>query len=108
MPRLLLRALLLASLAVTGPALGGDEVDYSAPYLVVEDGELVTRYPDKQHEAVPDEAAGEYPAEPSDPGAAGEAGRGVVFGAALAALVIGLLLVVRRARRRSPRRASRV
>ncbi len=27
----------------------GDEVDYSAPYLTVENGELVTRYPAKEH-----------------------------------------------------------
>ena len=31
-------------------APAGDEVDYSAPYLVVEDGELVTKYPAKEHE----------------------------------------------------------
>ena len=29
----------------------GDEVDYSAPYLVVENGELVTKYPAREHEA---------------------------------------------------------
>ncbi len=27
----------------------GDEVDYSAPYLVVENGELVTKYPALEH-----------------------------------------------------------
>jgi len=27
----------------------GDEVDYSAPYLVVENGELVTKYPAREH-----------------------------------------------------------
>lgn len=30
-------------------SFAGDEVDYSAPYLVVEDGELVTKYPNKEH-----------------------------------------------------------
>ena len=29
----------------------GDDVDYSAPYLVVENGELVTKYPAIEHEA---------------------------------------------------------
>ena len=33
------------------PACAGDEVDYSAPYVTVENGELVTKYPDKQHQA---------------------------------------------------------
>jgi hypothetical protein len=27
----------------------GDQVDYSAPYLTVEDGELVTKYPTNEH-----------------------------------------------------------
>lgn len=31
----------------------GDDVDYSAPYLTVENGELVTKYPAKQHSADP-------------------------------------------------------
>ena len=30
-------------------APAGDDVDYSAPYLVVEDGELVTKYPALEH-----------------------------------------------------------
>lgn len=30
-------------------AYAGDEVDYSAPYITVENGELVTRYPAKEH-----------------------------------------------------------
>ena len=32
-----------------GPARAGDEVDYSAPYITVENGELVTKYPAKDH-----------------------------------------------------------
>ena len=31
--------------------LAGDEVDYSAPYLTLENGELVTKYPSKDHAA---------------------------------------------------------
>ena len=42
----------MVALAIVAlPAYAGDDVDYSAPYLVVEDGELVTRYPAREHEA---------------------------------------------------------
>lgn len=105
MSRLLLISLLLASFAVTAPALGGDEVDYSAPYLVVEDGELVTKYPNREHENGADEAADDE-AKTYVPGAADAANRGGVVAAALAAVIVCLLLIVRRTRRRSPRRAS--
>ena len=49
-------------------ALAGDEVDYSAPYLVVEDGELVTKYPAREHEgaAVAAETQADADATPSD------------------------------------------
>lgn len=43
-------ALFVLILAVA-PLWAGDEVDYSAPYLVVENGELVTKYPAIDHEA---------------------------------------------------------
>jgi hypothetical protein len=37
-------------LLLVSPFAGaGDEVDYSAPYLVVENGELVTKYPAREH-----------------------------------------------------------
>ncbi|NNC77613.1 MAG: hypothetical protein HKN77_06570 [Woeseiaceae bacterium] len=32
-----------------GVSHSGDEVDYSAPYITVENGELVTKYPAKTH-----------------------------------------------------------
>jgi hypothetical protein len=32
-----------------GCVYAGDEVDYSAPYITLENGELVTRYPAKEH-----------------------------------------------------------
>ncbi len=47
--------LLLASLSMRllgidcGSVYAGDEVDYSAPYITVENGELITRYPVKEH-----------------------------------------------------------
>ncbi len=52
-------ALILVSLSMRlvgidcGCVYAGDEVDYSAPYITVENGELVTRYPAKEH--APDE-----------------------------------------------------
>lgn len=42
--------LLFFLFAVPLVAMAGDEVDYSAPYMVLEDGELVTKYPAKEHE----------------------------------------------------------
>lgn len=46
----------------------GDEVDYSAPYLVVENGELVTRYPAKSHEPDLDKPVEGTPAEATHAG----------------------------------------
>ena len=106
MYRLLLTSLLLASLAAAAPALGGDEVDYSAPYLVVEDGELVTRYPNREHEAAADQAGVDDSAQMPAPDTPDGDNRGIVFAGGLTALIIGLLLLIRRARRRSPRRPS--
>ena len=51
MCRYFVAAALIAFTAATSPVQGGDEVDYSAPYLVVENGELVTKYPAREHEA---------------------------------------------------------
>ncbi len=48
--------LLFAVFVVPRVAPAGDEVDYSAPYLVVEDGELVTKYPAKEHAGASPEA----------------------------------------------------
>ena len=49
MPRFVVAILLLVIFAIPIAAPAGDEVDYSAPYLVVEDGELVTKYPAREH-----------------------------------------------------------
>lgn len=44
------RLIAVALLAfVPGSSFAGDEVDYSAPYLTVENGELVTKYPAREH-----------------------------------------------------------
>lgn len=51
---------LVSSLGGAGVAAAGDEIDYSAPYVTVENGELVTRYPPKAHaddDAMPGGAA---------------------------------------------------
>lgn len=103
--RFLAVAALAASLLASTPASAGDEVDYSAPYLVVENGELVTRYPDKQHENAG--AGGETDAAGEVAGESAEGGRAEwVLAAALVAVIIGLLLLLRRVRRRSPGRVS--
>jgi len=57
MPRFVVAVLLLMIFAIPVAAPAGDEVDYSAPYLVVEDGELVTKYPAREHDGG-DTAAG--------------------------------------------------
>lgn len=44
----LVATILLASFC--GSAFAGDEVDYSAPYMTLEDGKLVTKYPAKEHD----------------------------------------------------------
>ncbi len=49
MPKFAPAILLFAVFVVPRVAPAGDEVDYSAPYLVVENGELVTKYPAKEH-----------------------------------------------------------
>ena len=51
MCRYIVATLLIALVAAAEPARAGDEVDYSAPYLVVENGELVTKYPEVEHAA---------------------------------------------------------
>ncbi len=54
--RFVVAILLFVIFAMPLVAPAGDEVDYSAPYLVVEDGELVTKYPAKEHTGVSPEA----------------------------------------------------
>jgi hypothetical protein len=49
MRRIVVATLLCVFFAVPLVVSAGDDVDYSAPYLVVEDGELVTKYPAGEH-----------------------------------------------------------
>ena len=53
MRRILISVLFVAGVVIglpaTDRAYAGDEVDYSAPYMTVENGELVTKYPAREH-----------------------------------------------------------
>ena len=69
-----MRRFLVTALLAVGVVLGsagadrahaGDEVDYSAPYMTVEDGKLVTKYPAREH-APGDVAAQAMPADDTD------------------------------------------
>jgi LPXTG-motif cell wall-anchored protein len=93
----------MAALVVAGllpaQAPAGDEVDYSAPYLTVENGKLVTKYPAKQHTnaqaaAAPQAAAGAEPASEE------KAPLPVAFGIAAAGLVVAAAAFFLRRRRR--------
>lgn len=96
-------ALAALAAAATPPASAGDEVDYSAPYLTVENGELVTRYPAKEH---PAQDGGKTVTEPSGGTANRTAPLGLAagLGIALAVAVVGWRRAVARraSRRRSP------
>lgn len=78
----------------------GDEVDYSAPYLVVEDGKLVTKYPAKEHESASQDAD----AKTSEEAGSSQPQDGIasewIIGALAIAVAIALLLLVKRGRRR--------
>ncbi len=68
MSRFVVTKLSFVIFAMPFVALAGDEVDYSAPYLVVENGELVTKYPAREHEgaAVAGDPRADVDATPSD------------------------------------------
>lgn len=89
-----------------GAVWAGDEVDYSAPYLTLEDGKLVTRYPANKHEQAPEaQTAGSGERLPADPPERRE--RPVWALAAAAALgLISIGAAVLRLRRRSSGQSS--
>ena len=94
MVRIVVTILVLVILAAPRVAPAGDEVDYSAPYLVVEDGELVTKYPAKEHEgASPD--AGAQASEETESSQQQDS----IGAAAIAVAIVLLLLFTRRKRR---------
>ena len=90
--------LLLAVVCFAPVVFAGDEVDYSAPYLVVEDGKLVAKYPGQEHEARPSEAGDASAGQMSE--TAGYAPASVaepwLFTAGVLAVLVGGLAVVTR------------
>lgn len=93
------RCAVIAALAAAAPtAPAGDEVDYSAPYVTVENGELVTKYPAKAHDGTKE---GEEATPPPDDRASrvAPAVLAVVLTLGVAALVL-LRAFTRRASRR--------
>jgi len=100
MSRFVVAFLLFIIFAVPRVAPAGDEVDYSAPYLVVENGELVTKYPAKEHAgALPqaDTQASDTTASPQQQ--VGLENVWAIAGVAIA-VVIALLLLIKRGRQR--------
>lgn len=104
-----LRYAVVLSLAVAaGSALAGDETDYSAPYVTVENGELVTRYPAKKH-AGTETGAQSLPAPAGEAAGSGAPARAVpplfaalvAAGVVIAVPVVVLVVVRRRAANRS-------
>ncbi|MEJ2172680.1 MAG: hypothetical protein ACO22K_01525 [Woeseiaceae bacterium] len=85
------------------PALAGDEVNYSAPYLTVENGELVTKYPAREHESGSGDADPPANASATLPGSATRPKRLWVFVAALIGATIAMLLLVKRRRTKAYR-----
>ncbi len=101
MPRFLVAILLLVIFAIPIAAPAGDEVDYSAPYLVVEDGELVTKYPAKEHAGASPEADAQESKATESPQQ--KVGLDTFWGMAAVAFAVMIVLLLSM-RRRWPRR----
>jgi hypothetical protein len=90
-------AVLLCVCALTPlVATAGDDVDYSAPYLVVEDGKLVTKYPAQEHEGDPAQPAAESEATAGEAIEPAGSQRWLVVAVAAAAVLAGLYWLARR------------
>ena len=92
-------ASLLLLLFVSPVLLAGDEVDYSAPYIVVEDGKLVTKYPAQEHAGQSTDVASAPAAElpqTREPFGTSAAEPWLFTGAVLAVLLTGLAVTMRR------------
>ncbi len=106
MPRRRIAAIAAISVAIilTGlPAassVAGDEVDYSAPYLVVEDGQLVTKYPAKEHSAVAAAPASEGAEENKRERGKSRGRWWLIAGFAIVVLTAGIFILQRRDRQR--------
>ncbi len=93
--------LLFAVFVVPRVAPAGDEVDYSAPYLVVENGELVTKYPANEHVCVSPEADAQESKVTESPQQ--KVGLDTIWGKAAVAIAVMIVLLLSIKRRR-PRR----
>ena len=82
-------------------AMAGDEVDYSAPYLVVEDGKLVTKYPGQEHEGVAAQPVSTSQSESAEAGRATDLRRWIAATAAIAAIAAIVAGLVWRTRRQA-------
>ena len=101
-------AVALLLIALLAPARGeamGDEVDYSAPYLTLENGELVTKYPALEHDTTTEAEVQVAELQDSER-LQGSLGLRVAAIGALGAILAGLVFSMRRgARRRISRRS---
>ncbi len=100
MPRFVVEILLFVIFAMPAVAPAGDEVDYSAPYLVVEDGELVTKYPAKEHEGASPAAGAQASKSVESPQKKVGLDKILAIAAVAIAVVIALLLLIKRGRQR--------
>ncbi len=91
---------LFVMFAMPRVAPAGDEVDYSAPYLVVEDGVLVTKYPAKEHEGASPEADAQASKTTVSPQQKVDPDKVWAIAGMAIAVVIGLLLSIKRGRQR--------
>lgn len=80
------------TLLLPGSGFAGDEVDYSAPYITVENGELVTRYPVREHAGADVVTPANSPGEPVDE----RKSRMPWIAAALIPLLLVIILLIRR------------
>ncbi len=101
MPKFAPAILLFAFFVVPRVAPAGDEVDYSAPYLVVEDGELVTKYPAREHAGASPEADAQESKLTESPQQ--KIGLDTVWGKAAVAIAVMIVLLLSIKRKR-PRR----
>lgn len=90
----LISQLMAISMLLPGVGFAGDEVDYSAPYITVENGELVTKYPAREHGAAAEDAV--TPATGSGEPVAESNSRIAWIAAALIPLLVATFLLIRR------------
>ena len=101
MPKFAPAILLFAVFVLPRVAPAGDEVDYSAPYLVVEDGELVTKYPAKEHAGASPEADVQESKATDSPQQ--KVGLDTILGMAVVAIAVMIVLLLSIRRRRAQR-----